>query len=43
VAIQEKLNNFKRNKVWSLVERTKLSIVGTNGYSITSKIVREPP
>jgi hypothetical protein len=29
VAMQEELNNFKRNKVWSLVERSKLNIVGT--------------
>jgi hypothetical protein len=29
VAMQEALNNFKRNKVWSLVERPKQNIVGT--------------
>jgi hypothetical protein len=29
VVIQEELNNFKRNKVWSLIERPKLNIVGT--------------
>jgi hypothetical protein len=29
VAMQEKLNNFKRNEVWSLVERPKQNIVGT--------------
>jgi hypothetical protein len=29
VAMQEELNNFKCNKVWSLVERLKLNIVGT--------------
>jgi hypothetical protein len=29
VATQEELNNFKRNKVWSLVERPKQNIVGT--------------
>jgi hypothetical protein len=28
-AIQEELNNFKRNQVWSLVERPKLNVVGT--------------
>jgi hypothetical protein len=28
VAMQEKLNNFKRNEVWSLVERPKQNIVG---------------
>jgi hypothetical protein len=27
--MQEKLNNFKRNEVWSLVERPKQNIVGT--------------
>jgi hypothetical protein len=29
VAMQEKLNNFKHNKVWSLIERQKQNIVGT--------------
>jgi hypothetical protein len=29
VAMQEELNNLKRNKVWSLVERPKLNIIGT--------------
>jgi hypothetical protein len=29
VAIQEKLNNFKRNELWSLVERPKKNIIGT--------------
>jgi hypothetical protein len=29
VAMQEELNNFKRNEVWSLVERPKKNIVGT--------------
>jgi hypothetical protein len=29
VAMQEKLNNFKRNQVWSLVERPKQNVVGT--------------
>jgi hypothetical protein len=27
--MQDELNNFKRNKVWSLVERPKQNIVGT--------------
>jgi hypothetical protein len=27
--MQEELNNFKRNEVWSLVERSKLNVVGT--------------
>jgi hypothetical protein len=26
--MQEELNNFKRNKIWSLVERPKQNIVG---------------
>ena len=30
VAMQEELNNFKRNEVWSLVPRLKQSFVGTN-------------
>jgi hypothetical protein len=29
VAMQEELNNFKRNEVWSLVERPKQIVVGT--------------
>jgi hypothetical protein len=29
VAMQEELNNFKRNKVWYLVERPKQNVVGT--------------
>jgi hypothetical protein len=29
VAIQEELNNFKRNKLWSLVKRPNVKIVGT--------------
>jgi hypothetical protein len=29
VAMQEELNNFKRNKVWSMVERPKQNIVST--------------
>jgi hypothetical protein len=27
--MQEELNNFKRNEVWSLIERPKQNIVGT--------------
>jgi hypothetical protein len=29
VAMQEELNNFKRNEVWPLVERPKQNVVGT--------------
>jgi hypothetical protein len=29
VAMQEELNNFKCNKVWSLVERVKQNVVAT--------------
>jgi hypothetical protein len=29
VVTQEELNNFKRNEVWSLVERPKQNIIGT--------------
>jgi hypothetical protein len=28
VVMQEELNNFKRNEVWSLVERPKQNVVG---------------
>jgi hypothetical protein len=27
--MQEELNNFKHNEVYSLVERTKLNVIGT--------------
>jgi hypothetical protein len=29
VAMQEELNNFKRNFIWSLVERLKQNVLGT--------------
>jgi hypothetical protein len=29
LAMQEELNDFKRNEVWSLVPRPKQSVVGT--------------
>ena len=29
LAMQEELNNFKRNEVWSLVPRPKRNVVGT--------------
>ena len=29
IAIQEELNNFTRNEVWSLVERPKQNVIGT--------------
>jgi hypothetical protein len=29
LTVQEELNNFKRNEVWSLVPRPKQNIVGT--------------
>jgi hypothetical protein len=29
VSNQEELNNFKRNQVWSLIERPKQNVVGT--------------
>jgi hypothetical protein len=29
VAMQEELNNFKRNELWSLIKRPKQNIVGT--------------
>jgi hypothetical protein len=30
LAMQEELNNFKRNEVWTLVPRPKQNVVGTN-------------
>ena len=29
MAIQEELNNFKRNQVWTLVERPNTNVIGT--------------
>jgi hypothetical protein len=29
IAMQEELNNFNRNEVWSLVERPKQNVIGT--------------
>jgi hypothetical protein len=29
LAMQEELNNFKRNQVWELVERPKTNVIGT--------------
>jgi hypothetical protein len=29
MTMQEEVNNFERNKVWSLVERPKSNVVGT--------------
>jgi hypothetical protein len=29
VAMQEELNNFNHNEVWSLIERSKQNIIGT--------------
>jgi hypothetical protein len=33
VAMQEELNNFKRNQVWSLVDRPNQNVVGTKWVS----------
>jgi hypothetical protein len=29
IAMQEELNNFTRNRVWELVERSKQNVIGT--------------
>jgi hypothetical protein len=29
MAMQEELNNFERNQVWTLVERPKMNVIGT--------------
>jgi hypothetical protein len=29
MAMQEELINFKRNQVWTLVERPKMNVIGT--------------
>jgi hypothetical protein len=36
LVMQEELNNFKRNEVWSLVPRPKQNIMGTCGGQISS-------
>jgi hypothetical protein len=38
MAMQEELNNFKRNQVWTLVERPEMNMIGTKGSSTTSKM-----
>ena len=39
IAMQEELNNFTRNEVWSLVERPKQNVIGTIGMvSLKSKV-----
>jgi hypothetical protein len=38
LAMQEELNNFKGNEVWSLVPRPKQNVVGTKWCSTTSKM-----
>jgi hypothetical protein len=35
LAMQEELNNFKRNEVWTLVPRPKQNVVGTYGGQIS--------
>jgi hypothetical protein len=41
LAIQEELNNFKRNEVWSLVPRPKQNIMATKWVFATSKMKRD--
>jgi hypothetical protein len=41
VPMQEELNNIKHNEVWSLIKRSKQNVVGTNGYSVKSKMSME--
>jgi hypothetical protein len=38
LAMQEELNNFKRNEVWKLVPRPKQNVVGTKWGSAISKM-----
>src|SRR5438128_10951432 len=38
IAMQEELNNFTRNEVWSLVERPKQNVIGTKWSFATSKM-----
>jgi hypothetical protein len=37
VAMQEELNNFKHNEVWSLIERPKQNVIGTKWVFCTKK------
>jgi hypothetical protein len=38
IAMEEELNNFKRNEVWELVPRPKQNVIGPNGFLGTSKM-----
>jgi hypothetical protein len=38
IAMEEELNNFKRNEVWELVPRPKQNVSAPNGFLGTSKI-----
>jgi hypothetical protein len=38
MAMQEELNNFKCNEVWSLIKKSKQNVIGTNGHSTTRKM-----
>jgi hypothetical protein len=29
IAMEEELNNFKRNEIWELVQRPKQNVIGT--------------
>ena len=41
MAMQEELNNFERNQVWTLVERPNTNVIVPSGSSATSKIRME--
>jgi hypothetical protein len=41
LVMQEELNNFKRNEVWSLVPRPKQTLWEPSGCSATSKTSTE--
>ena len=40
LSIQEELNNFKRNEVWSLVPRPKQNVVGTKWVFLSKQECR---
>jgi hypothetical protein len=41
LAMQEELNNFKRNEVWTLVPRPKQNVVGTVGGLRLPKVLKK--
>jgi hypothetical protein len=43
LTIEEELNNFKRNEVWSLVPRPKQNVVGTKWVFLSHPVLEGKP